>query len=189
MVAQPAAKMMTQDEFEQVIALPENRDRLLELIQGEIVEKMPTREHGIIAANIASDIDRYLNEHAVGRVAAEARHRPADDRYNDFLPDVSVVLGDRPVEREGAANYLPDLCIEIKSPRDSLRGMSDKAAFYLAHGAQMVWLVYPELRIVEVLTPGERQLLTENAVISGGEVLPEFTVTVERVFRRLQVIG
>lgn len=36
-------------EFEQVIALPENQDRYFELIDGEIVEKMPTEEHSVIS--------------------------------------------------------------------------------------------------------------------------------------------
>lgn len=176
MVAQPTTQAVTHEEFEQFIARPENRDRLFELVQGEIVEKMPTREHGIIAANIALELGLYLRQTGLGQIAVEARHRPPDSRYNDMLPDVSVVLGERPVEREGVANYLPDLCVEIKSPRDSLRGMSEKAAIYLANGAQMVWLVYPELRMVEVLTSTDRQLLTEQATVSGGELLPGFSV-------------
>lgn len=49
----------------------------------------------------------------------------------------------------------------------------------------MVWLVYPEKQMVEVLTPVERQLLSESDVISGGEVLPGFTLTVSEVFAGL----
>jgi Uma2 family endonuclease len=104
MVAQPTTQAVTHEEFEQFLARPENRDRLFELIQGEIVEKTPTREHGIIAANIAFELGVYLRKNGGGQVAVEARHRPPDDRLNDMLPDVSVVLGDRPVEREGVAN-------------------------------------------------------------------------------------
>lgn len=185
MVAQPSSKAISHEEFEQFIALPANRDRLFELIQGAIVEKMPTREHGIIALNIGADFDHYLDDHPIGKAAVEARHRPTDDWHNDFLPDVSIVLGDRPVETHGAANYLPDLCVEIKSPRDTLREMAEKATFYLAHGASMVWLVYPEQRIVEVLTADDRQLLTENAVLTAGNLLPEFALPVSRIFRRL----
>jgi Uma2 family endonuclease len=186
MVAQPGSTTVSVEEFEHFIALPENRERLFELIQGMVVEKMPTREHGIIALNIGADLDRYLDVHPVGRAAVEARHRPTDDRHNDFLPDVSLVLGDRPVETQGAANYLPDLCVEIKSPRDKLRELSAKAEFYLAHGARMVWLVYPEQRIVEVLTANDRQLLTENATLTAGDLLPGFAIPVSRIFRRLE---
>ncbi len=37
-------------EFEKFLAAPENRDRLFELVNREIVEKVATQEHGIIAA-------------------------------------------------------------------------------------------------------------------------------------------
>jgi Uma2 family endonuclease len=47
----------TLPEFEVFIARPENADRLFELINGEIVEKLPTREHGIIAGNIITDFN------------------------------------------------------------------------------------------------------------------------------------
>ncbi len=42
-------QLYTVDEFEELLKLPENAGRLLELIDGEIVEKMPTEEHGSIA--------------------------------------------------------------------------------------------------------------------------------------------
>ena len=50
MAIQP--KLVTVVEFEQFLALLENGDRSFELIHGEIVEKVPTEEHGLIAANI-----------------------------------------------------------------------------------------------------------------------------------------
>jgi Uma2 family endonuclease len=183
MIAQP--NLMTVDEFEQVIARPENRDRLFELIHGVIVEKVPTREHGIIAGNTVTELNLYLDANDIGTAAVEARHRPPDDPHNDRLPDVSVVLGHKPVARRGPENFIPDLCVEIQSPDETPRSMSEKAAFYLAHGARMVWLVYPQQRIVEVLTATDRQLLTGQDVLDGGEVLPGFSVPVHHLFRRL----
>jgi Uma2 family endonuclease len=163
--------------------LPENRDRLFELIHGEIVEKVPTREHGIIAGNSVTEFNIYLKANPIGQAAVEARHRPTDDRHNDRIPDVSIVLGHKPVARRGAENFIPDLCVEIQSPDDSPKLMSEKAAFYLANGAKMVWLIYPRQRIVEVLTATDRQLLTENDTIEGGDLLPGFAVPVRELFR------
>ena len=40
--AEPVERLVSVDEFERILALPENRDRLLELINGKIIEKMPT---------------------------------------------------------------------------------------------------------------------------------------------------
>lgn len=183
MVVQP--KLYTVDEFEQYIGQPENRERLFELINGEIVEKVPTREHGIIAGNMITEFNNYLDANDIGEAAVEARHRPMGDKLNDRLPDVSVVLGKKPVERRGAADYIPDLCVEIQSPDDSPKQMLEKALFYLANGAQMVLLIYPRQRIVEFMTAKERLLLTEGDTLEGGDVLPGFEVQVKKLFRRL----
>jgi Uma2 family endonuclease len=176
--------LTTVKEFEAFLARPENAHRLFELVNGEIVQKVPTQEHGIIAGNIVTWINMYLLDHPIGRAAVEARHRAPDDQYNDRLPDVSFVSDmTRAVIREGAAPFLPDLAVEIKSPDDTLKQMTETANYYLDHGVKMVWLVYPDKRLVEVLTPTERQLLTQDDVLTGGDVLPGFSVAVRDIFR------
>ena len=83
------SRLYTVAEFEQMLAKPENRERLLELVNGEIVEKMPTEEHGIIVLNIGGEIRIYLKSNPIGRVGAEIRHRNPEDDFNDRLPDIS----------------------------------------------------------------------------------------------------
>jgi len=183
MVVQP--KLITVDEFEHYIAQSENRDRLFELINGEIVEKVPTEPHGIVTGTTYRILDEFLDDHPIGRVTVETRYRPTDDQYNNRIPDVSFVAGNKPLQWEGAVNYLPDLCVEIQSPDDSPKEMLEKALFYLEHGARMVWLIYPKQRIVEFMTAKERLLLTEDDTISGGDVLPGFEISVKEFFRRL----
>ena len=47
----------------------------------------------------------------------------------------------------------------------------------------MVWLIYPEQRMVEVYTPdGDVEILFEGDMIDGGEVLPGFSMPVTEVF-------
>src|SRR5207247_897771 len=102
---------------------------------GEIVEKVVTQQHGIIAAFIATEISLYLRQHRIGRVAVEVRYRAPDDQENDRLPDVSFTRDlDRPVSEVGAVPYMPDLAVEIKSPDDTYKGMREKARYYLAKG-------------------------------------------------------
>ncbi len=177
-------RLITVDEFEEILARPENSDRLLELIHGEIVEKMPTWEGGVIAVDVGTDFNLYLRKNPVGRASVESRHRPAGDKLNDRIPDVAVVLGmDKPMVRKGATEFIPDLAFEIQSPDDSARLMLDKAQFYLAHGCKMVWLVYPAKRFVEVLTSDYRQFYSGEDVISAEIVLPGFTMSVADIFR------
>lgn len=175
---------VTTRDFEQFIARAENADRRFELIQGEIVAKaMPTEEHGIIAGNAITELNIFLRQHRLGRAAVEARHRPPGDEHNDWMPDVSYVTGfDRPVTQRGVADFMPDLAVEVQSPDDSPKAMLDRAQFYLANGVKMVWLVYPRQRIVEILTPDARDLLTLDDTIDGGAVLPGFSVPVANLF-------
>lgn len=183
MIAQP--ELLTTEAFEQFIALPENRERLFELVNGEIVEKVPTRGHAVVANNFGTEFNNYLDVNDIGQAGVEARHRPTGDDTNDRIPDVSLVLGNRPVEMEGVADYIPDVCVEIQSPGDSPKKLQAKADFYLQHGAKLVILVYMPKRLLEVRTPNETTFLTEADTLEGGEVLPGFSVQVSRLFRRV----
>lgn len=79
----PQTRSYTIEEFDEFIALPENADRRFELIDGEIVEKMPTEEHGVISALMAARILMFDEQHQLGgRVAVEARYKLPEDRRN-----------------------------------------------------------------------------------------------------------
>jgi Uma2 family endonuclease len=176
-------KPITADEFAKILELPENIDRLLELIDGEIVEKMPTQLHGLIAGLVATFLNLFVLKNPLGWVMVEARYKlPADDE-NDYIPDVSFISRAKgALVEKGAAPYMPDLAVEVKSPDDSLPDMRKKAAYYLAHGTQLVWLVYTEKRLVIVLTADSEDILNENDVLDGGSVLPDFKLPVKDIF-------
>lgn len=176
-------KKVTISEFERFLAAPENRERLFELVNGEIVEKVVTQEHGIIAGFFVTELNLYLRQNKIGRVGVEVRHQVVGDEENDRRPDVSFTRDlDKPITKVGAVPYMPDLAIEIKSPDDTFKEMREKARYYLAHGSRLVWLVFPEKRIVEVYSPTEEQVLTENDTLTGGEVLPGFSLAVRSIF-------
>ena len=178
-----AAKQMTLNEFEAFLGLPENRDRLLELINGEIVEKMPTEEHGMIASNINIVLGLFVKQHKSGRVGIEVRHQVSEDSANSRLPDISFIRARRPVVTRGSVPNLPDLAVEIKSPNDSIRQFRNKAEYYLENGVTLVWLVYPEQRMVEVYSlDGDVEILFEGDVVTGGDLLPEFVMPVTEIF-------
>lgn len=182
---QPVRPPQTVEDFETFLTLPENRERRFELIDGEVVERSAgTEETGVIAGWIVTYLTMYAREDHRGYAAISALHQPEGDRFNARQPIISFVRDvTRPIEKRGAAPYLPDLCVEIQSPDDSDKQMADKAAFYLANGSKMVWLVYPSKRLVEVLTATDRQLLGLEDTLSGGEVLPGFSVAVKQMFR------
>jgi Uma2 family endonuclease len=171
------------DEFEQFLRQPENVDRLLELFNGEILEKMPTEQHGMIVMNIGAELTVFVKKYKLGRVGTEVRHRHAKDRQNSLLPDLSFTSGQRTLVTEGSVTQMPDLAIGIKSPDDTLKQLRDKAAYYLANGSRLVWLVVPGKRYVEIHRPDqEEEIVFGSDVLDGEDVLPGFTLPVSEVF-------
>jgi Uma2 family endonuclease len=176
-------KFYTVEAFEAFQSAPENRERHWELINGEIVEKVVTQEHSIIALAVGTEFNLYLRQHPIGRAGVEGAFHPANDQDNVRLPDVSLVLLDteKPVTRKGATPYMPDIAVEVQSPDDTRKAMLDKAQFYLANGVRVVILIYTPKRIVEVLTPDDSALLTENDTLTI-DLLPDFAVPIKTLF-------
>lgn len=177
------AHTMTVAEFERFIAQPENIDRIFELIDGELVEKMPTEEHGDIILNIGTGLKLYLRDNPIGRVTTDARHGLPDDEDNDFRPDISFILDpNRERVRKGPIPQMPDFAVEVKSPDDKLPKLRRKVAYYLDNGVRLVWLVIPEKGVVEVYRPDEPVMIFGvGDTLDGGDVLPGFTITVQEI--------
>ena len=186
MAVQDSTHWRTVNDYAAFCRKPENADRRFELINGEIIEKVPTEEHGIIAIRIAGEIYIYLKLHPIARAGVEVNHQMPNDPYNSRLPDISVTLiTDAPVVKHGAVPHMPDLAVEIKSPDQTLKGQREKAAYYLEHGCRLVWLIYPHKRIVEIYTADDIQIMTEEDTLDGGDVLPEFTLKISDIFAAL----
>jgi Uma2 family endonuclease len=178
-------KRYTIDQFEAFIALPENVNRRFELLNGEIIERMPTEEHGLIVSNILAFIWNFIRPRKLGRVTVEARHRVPNDDHKARIPDIAYTSAERalPLTTQGPVPQMPDLAVEVKSPDDSYLELRQKAAYYLDNGSKMVWLVFPEKRIIEVYRPDvDVEILTPGDSISGHELLPGFTLAVDDVF-------
>lgn len=173
----------TVEEFTQFAGAPENADRRFELIWGEIVEKMPSQLHAYIIALLTAYLVNYLQKNPIGWALPEARYQLPGDTENARVPDLSFVRSEgRTLIEEGAAPYMPDLAVEVQSPGQSDKLMADKAQYYLNNGSATVWLIYPQKRLVEVLTRDSRYLLTEGDTLMGGEVLPGFEAAVSELF-------
>ncbi len=177
-------KLYTVDEFEQLMTQTEYQERLLELINGEIVEKMPTEEHSLIVGNIYLTLRVFVDKNGLGRVAFEVRRKIPGDEHNARLPDVEFTRKERllPIVKKGAVPQMPDLAVEVKSPDDSYQKLRDKAAYYLANGAQLVWLVYPEKHMVEIQTLDDFEYKVAGQTLEGSDLLPGFTMKVDDVF-------
>jgi Uma2 family endonuclease len=179
-------RLYTIEEFERFAEA--DRDRRLELIDGEIVEKMPTEEHGVVVLNIGTSLKIFIKREGIsGRVGVEIRHRKPGDRRNSLIPDLSLRLNPtQPVVTQGSLLHMPDLAVEVQSPDDSIEKMREKALYYLRNGSRLVWLVYPQLQTVEVCTLLNGELFIEtlgiNDTLTGGALLPGYTMAVSEIF-------
>ena len=174
---------VTIEAFEQFIARPENAERLFELINGEIVEKLPTQLHAYIIQMLSGFLFVFLRQNPIGYALVEARYRLAEGGEDDVIPDLSFVTkAHGALVESGAAPYMPDLAVEAQSEGQSDKFMLDKAQLYLAHGTRMVWIIYSTQQIVEVLTPTYRKLLKIGDTLEGGDVLPGFKLAVKDIF-------
>ncbi len=73
----------TVEEFEQLFTQAEHGDRLLELIQGEVVEKIPTEEHGVVAGNVFAPIHNFVTPHEGETLSGE-----------EMLPGFTLAVAD-----------------------------------------------------------------------------------------------
>lgn len=159
-------------------------DKLLELIDGRIVEKMTSEEHGLIVLKIGAALLGWKKANNIQRHAStESCHRLEDNQHNECRPDVSFRITTEEVSSDTALYTMPDFAVEVKSRNNRYDELRDKAKFYIEYGTALVWLVYPEKSIVEVYyADGTSELFTEDNTLDGGTTLPDFSMTVAEIF-------
>ncbi len=87
----------------------------------------------------------------------------------------------------GHLKVAPDLVVEVVSPGDDAEEMDAKVDDYLRAGVLMVWVAFPLTRHIIVFQPnGVTARLGPEDALTGGEVLPGFSVTVGDLFLPLE---
>jgi len=185
MVANPKQQQMTLEEFEQFAMLPENRQRRLELVDGEVIELVSNEISAHITSLITILVGGFIVQHQLGyTTSSESGFRIGN---NDYMPDFAFISKERREKPIGETwiTVVPDMVLEVKSPTDSLVGLISKAARYLEAGVRMVWIVLPAKRRVDVYTQEDTQQYGAGDTIAGGDVLPGFALKVTEIFARL----
>jgi Uma2 family endonuclease len=176
----------TRAEFAMILEDPEHADKILELVEGEIIEKMPTNPYcSALVLRLAMRIGNHVDLHDVGYVTGADGGYDISDK-DSFAPDVAFISKARQPElpRRGYNPIPPDLAVEVKSPTDSKREMRKKAEKYIAFGTKLVWLVFPNEQVVEVYEGSEDvKTLGLDDTLNGGTVLPGFELPVREIFK------
>jgi Uma2 family endonuclease len=81
----------------------------------------------------------------------------------------------------------PDFVIELRSQSDRIRTLREKMAEWLANGAQLAWLIDPEVRTIEIYRPGvEAETRAGMSSISGEGPVEGFVLELGPVWDPLQ---
>ncbi len=159
-----------------------------ELIRGVLHETMPTGyAHGKIAVNLSAELRYFVKPRKLGSLtASDSGVWLERDPDTVREPDIAYFSAEKiPLDAldTGYAEVAPDLVVEIASPSDSRREAREKAEMWLRYGVDLVWVVQPDTRTVDVHVPGRAVVtLTEHDTLDGLDVLPGFTCAISDIF-------
>jgi Uma2 family endonuclease len=172
-----------------LIAIHNRTDRLYELVDGVLVEKIMSFPESALAVDLIRLLGRFLDEHDLGLLAgADGGMRLLPGLVR--LPDVSFIRWERLPAREipsdPIAGLAPDLAVEVLSTGNTKGEMARKLREYFLSGVRLVWFVEPNRRTVQVFTaPDESVLLQEGQSLDGGDVLPGLSLPLRELFARV----
>ncbi|MDZ4765527.1 MAG: Uma2 family endonuclease [Chloroflexota bacterium] len=169
-----------------------------ELIDGEIVEKMPhLPDHDESADTLMWAIKRWLDTHPLGLISKERTFvLPGTERKNwvkgSRLPDLMFIrqhrldayIADHPHWRKEPFALIPDLVVEIVSENDENKDILEKVNRYLDDGVPLVWVVDSRYRHVTIYrAEGDPiTVLTDKDMLDGGDLIPGFQFAVAALF-------
>jgi Uma2 family endonuclease len=170
----------TRVTLEEFLARPDIDERRLELIDGEVCEKVaPTFEHGEVVMTLGHLLWEF------GRVSAEPRAviPPSSARSGASpIPDAAFYLASPP----GRGRWMerpPDIAFEVLSPGQTARRLRRKLDLYEEFGVTSVWVIDPLRESAAVHERGERREFRGADRIACA-VLPQLALTVDELFAR-----
>jgi Uma2 family endonuclease len=169
-----------------VLKILDHENRLCELVDGTLVEKPMGTLESFLAVDINRWLGNFVEEQDLGALTGPdgtLRLMPGLVR----MPDVAFIswkqLPNRKYPNEPIASLIPELAVEVLSESNTRGEMERKLREYFFTGTQLVWIVDPIQRIVDVHTAPDRfTRLKEGEALDGGDVVPGFQLPLERLF-------
>lgn len=169
-----------------VLDVDRREGKLCELIDGVLVEKAVGFKQSLLAAYLIELLGPFARANKLGVVLG------ADGTVELFpgqvrIPDVAFyswakLPGGR-VPDEPIPELHPDLAVEVLSKSNTRGEMFAKRKDYFFAGVGLVWTIDPRTDTVTVHTsPDESVALTIADTLTGGDVLPGFSVPVRDIF-------
>jgi Uma2 family endonuclease len=174
--------LLTIEDFER---LPADVAKGHELVDGELVDVSGNAPaHNFLRDYLIVILRPFVADRGLGTIICEQDY---DFDRNAHGPDVSFFgPAKKPLlnPKKRVQRFVPDLAVEIASESDTYEGLMRKRDRYLRAGTQEVWLVSPEASEVAIYTTRTARLLRGLDAIET-DLLPGFSITVERLFQNL----
>jgi len=177
---------MTLDEF---LDLPEE-EPALEYFDGVVTQKMsPTMRHGALQGGGVMLINLFAVPRKLARAFPETRTTYAG---MSTVPDIVVFRWDRiPTDEHGELPeevfVHPDIAIEVASPGQTLRSLSERCRWYVEHGVTISILIDARRRLVRVFRPGQDAIDVQGSErIDLGDVIDGFSFMPDELFAALR---
>ena len=166
-------------------------ESLYEIEDGRVLELPNTSLlAGYVGRRIFLALHSYVAANNLGVVVFEIVFLLDAARKLGRRPDVAFVSTARwprdfEMPDEGHAVIVPDLAIEVISPRDRMVKVMRKLGEYFRYGVREVWLVEPTEQMIYVYRALNRvQVLGPDDELDGGDVLPGFRLPIGPLFRK-----
>lgn len=174
---------ITAEEF----AAIQRDDVRMELIEGKVVA-LPFAEarHGRVAARLQGSIDNWIVQHHAGEAFSTTGFLIARNPDTVRAPDFAFIQASRVTPQAIGASWgqvMPDLVAEVVSSSDRVNEIDQKVQMWLGAGVRLAWVAWPQGRLMQVYEPpAPMQELDDTATLTGGAVLPGFSVPVAQIF-------
>lgn len=165
-------------------------DALYEVVDGQIKEKPEMGYFAILVTNrILAMLRPFVESRGLGTVVMEMIFVLDAARPLKRCPDVAFVSADRwpldkPGNKKGDWEVVPDLAIEVISPSDVEENIHRKLLEYFDAGVRQVWHVRPLLENVTVYRSlRDVKIYASGDMVDVDDLLPGFRMPLDNLFR------
>jgi Uma2 family endonuclease len=187
----PSLKLKISHEDFIKLALVNRNLRLERSAEGELIVNPPTGwETGQQNAKMTYQLVKWIEELGGSGIAFDSSTGFTLPNGAERSPDASWVSQERwnalsPKQKQTFADICPDFVIELRSASDSLKILQKKMQEYLDNGTKLGWLIDPQNRRAEIYRQGrEVEVLINPQTLSGEDVLPGFSLNLQRIWER-----
>ncbi len=178
---------------EDLLRWPDDDGWRYEVVEGVLVRVAGSRPKAVrVTDRLYRALGNYIDAQGLGQTT------PPDAVYDfertgqpntGLLPDIGFYYAAREamVTDDQPYPFAPDLAVEIASPSQKQEALDAKARRYLAGGTALVWVVWPDVKTVDVWHSSNTlrpvKTLTVGDTLDGEDVVGGFTYPVADLFR------